>query len=273
MSWQDKYLPPLIVSRKLTFKYLWKLIKKISFAVKHSLWFHEMPKESTNELPAISKEDDKLFEVAKDIYDASIDRINKLEEKSFKLLSYYTALLAFLSFIYFQTSANTMAQILILSSMVLLLISILISFRCLNIKNTQQIYINSIYNFDLEEPIESFNKNSFIKSLLQCAIYNENVADNTVDMLNGARYTLILSLIFCLTSSFFVLNNGLNNKDSKFQEMLNANLTTMTIELKSISTELKQSKNKEEELNTLHKKYSEPQILDKNLRWKNLKFI
>jgi hypothetical protein len=235
---------------------LWKLIKKISFAVKHSLWFHDIPKEPANELPAISNDDDKLFEVTKNIYDESLNRINKLEEKSFKLLSYYTALFAFLSFVYFQTPTNAIAQILILSSLVLLLISILISFRCLNIKNTQQIYINSIYNFDLEEPTENFNKKSLIKTFLQCAIYNENVADNTVDMLNGARYTLVLSLIFCLVSSFFVINNGLNSKESELQKMLNTNLTTMTFELKSISEELKQSKNKEAETIVLQKKYA-----------------
>lgn len=275
MSWQEKYLPPQIDSKKITFRYLWKLIKKVSFAIKHSLWFHEIPKEANSELPDISSDDEKLYEVTKNIYDESLNRINKLEEKSFKLLSYYTALFAFLSFIYFQTPTNSLVQLLILSSLVLLLISILISFRCLNIKNTQQIYINSIYNFDIEDPVENFNRKKIIKTHLECATYNENVADNTVDMLNGARYTLVLSLVLCLISSFFVANNGLKYDDNELTELLNKNLSTISVELKSISDGLNISKEKESEFLSLQKGYekskNEIDSLQNQIRIMNVK--
>jgi hypothetical protein len=217
----------------------------------HSLWFHENPQDPKTRLPEINSDDDKLYDISKNIYESSLSRINKLEEKSFKLLSYYTALFALLSFMYLQTPSNSNIKALIILSLVPSLVSIGISFRCINIKSTKNIFIDSVYELEKEVPTEEFNKKNLIKSFLECAIFNENVADNTVDMLNGARYTLVLSLFFCMITLFIVVNNGSENKKSQYEAKTVENLSLISKEMNLIANRIDSLRVKENEINVL----------------------
>ncbi len=82
--------------------------------------------------------------------------------------------------------------------MILLLISIIISFRCLSVKGIKNIFITDIYDLDSDPAKEIFDEKKIYKSYLQSSISNENVADNLADMLIAARYVLMTALIFVI---------------------------------------------------------------------------
>lgn len=193
-EWYDKYLPPLIGKEKFSFKRGFKYIKDFWLLLVHSLSPHEFPKEPKEKLPNIqSKNQSEIYGICKDIYNGSHDRIDKLEDKAIKLLSYITALFALISFAFLNIASIGIKYILIVS-MVILLLSIIISFRCVNVKGRQSMFLPSIYNFDYGKPIENFNLNLYSKKMLEAAVFNQNVADNTADILKAARNMLILAI-------------------------------------------------------------------------------
>jgi hypothetical protein len=91
----------------------------------------------------------------------------------------------------------------------------MISFRCLNLKSLNKIYLPDIYNFDSEQPVESFDEKKIMIARLNCAIRNDGIADNTADLHNAARYSLTIgSIIFLAALIISVLRGGLINKTS-----------------------------------------------------------
>jgi hypothetical protein len=194
-NWQDRYLCPLVKSEKPSLKRIKKIIKDFFILLAHSLSFHEFPKNPPEELPEPRFSDEnKGFEICKDMYKNADDRIDKLEEKALKLLTYVTALFAFVSFIFVNTSL-LFTKIIIIISLALLLFTIIISFRCVNVKFRKTMFISDLYNFDSNIPDEKIELKTIYKKYLSYAKYNQNIADNTADILRTARNTLTLAII------------------------------------------------------------------------------
>lgn len=194
MDWQDKYLCPNVEKEKFSFKKIRKIVKDFFILLVHSISFHENPRKPLEVLPDfISQDDDFILSICKGFYDDANDRIDKIEEKAIKLLSYISALFAFLSFAFINTSF-IFSQVIFLVAMILLVLSIFISFRCVNIKSRETIFLPSIYDFSHEQPRENFNKKDIAKHYLNASIFNQNIADNSADILKISRCMLAIAL-------------------------------------------------------------------------------
>jgi hypothetical protein len=194
-NWQDKYLCPLVEKEKFSLKKVKKLVEDFRILFIHSISFHDAPKEPIEELPDFtSKDTDMVYSVCREFYNDANERIDKLEDKAIKLLSYVSALFAFISFAFINTSI-ILTKIILAISMVLLVLSMLISFRCVNVKGRKSLFIPDVFNFESDIPKDNFDKKVISKKLLNTAIYNQNIGDNTADILKAARYVLALALI------------------------------------------------------------------------------
>ncbi len=78
MSWQNKYLCPLIDSEKISLQRIKKFLGKYFFLLKHSLLPHENTKEPQKKSPDIITEKEHLYDVCLNIYNESINQKNKL---------------------------------------------------------------------------------------------------------------------------------------------------------------------------------------------------
>ncbi|WP_035295400.1 hypothetical protein [Brevibacillus thermoruber] len=193
-QWFDKYLPPQIGKEKFSLKRMFRYVKDFWQLLIHSLSPHEFPKEPKEKLPNIqSPNHSEIYSICKDMYNSSNDRIDKLEDKAIKLLSYITALFALISFA-FLNIASVGVKYILLVSMLMLLLSIIISFRCVNVKGRKSMFLPSIYDFTYGRPIENFDLKIYSKKMLEAAVFNQNVADNTADLLKAARNMLILAI-------------------------------------------------------------------------------
>ncbi|KQL33362.1 hypothetical protein [Psychrobacillus sp. FJAT-21963] len=194
-QWQDKYLAPQVGKKKFSFKKVKHIIVDFFVLLIHSLSPHEFPKEPPEKLPKIkSKNYNEIYNICKDMYSSSNERIDSLEDKAIKLVSFITILFTLISFA-FLNIASIGVKYILLASMVLLLLAILISFRCVNIKSRQSMFLPSIYDFEsFEQPVENFKLNNFSEKMLQAAVFNQNVADNTADILKSTRNLLFLSI-------------------------------------------------------------------------------
>ena len=144
MNWQDKYLCKNI---NVQFPNIWKLLKKFFILMLHSIFPHESPTNPSETLPEINidkNNQNTVYNICLNIYNEAEKRINKLEEKSFKMLSYISAIFAFLTFIIINIESKN-GKIIIFTSMFFLIVSLLISFRCLNIKSILRTFIDDIY--------------------------------------------------------------------------------------------------------------------------------
>jgi hypothetical protein len=203
-QWHDKYLAPQVGKEKLSYKIVKNTIFEFFILLIHSLSPHEFPKEPPEKLPKIkSKNHNEIYNICKDMYTGSNQRIDNLEDKAIKLVSFITVLFALISFA-FLNIASTGVKYILLASMLLLLLAILISFRCVNIKSRQSMFLPSIYDFDsFEKPVEDFDLNNYSEKMLQAAVFNQNVADNTADILKSTRNLLFLSI--CLIVIAFLI--------------------------------------------------------------------
>lgn len=215
MDWQDKYLCPLVERERFKFREIIKIIKRFFILLIHAVSFHKVPKEPKQELPNFTSEDEvTALSTCKEFYQKSNERIEKLEEKSLKLLTYVTALFAIISFAFINTTI-TSVKVILLISMLLLLLSIIISFRCVNIKSRKAFFITDVYDFKYDPPKENFNKMHIAKKLLNSSIYNHNVADNTADILKAARYILTLAIIICAIGLVIGINGFFDNNSKE----------------------------------------------------------
>jgi FtsZ-binding cell division protein ZapB len=198
MSWQDKYLPPIIEREKISIRKLKKILKDTLYLFWHAISFHKIPQDPPEELPEFKSIDsDLIYTVSKEIYDDANNRIDKLEDKALKLLSYISAIFAFISFAFINTSV-TGSKIVLVIAMLALILSILISFRCVSIKGRKTIYLPNIFDFSTDPPVDNTNKKKIAESYLNSAIYNQNIADNTADILRVSRSLVVLALIISL---------------------------------------------------------------------------
>jgi hypothetical protein len=84
----------------------------------------------------------------------------------------------------------------------------IISLRCVGIKTQKAFFINAIFNFD-NTPIDSKKSNKISAELMNCAVYNQSVADNTADILKASRYILSIAIITTVVALilFFTVND------------------------------------------------------------------
>ncbi len=234
--WQDEYLSPNIESKPLTVKLIWKSIKDFFIFLLHAISPHAYPTPPKLALPDITSDDEHLaFDMCKSLYEASHSRIDNLEDKSMKLLPYITALFAFYSFAYLNI-ANIPTKVSLLTAMLFLLLSIIISFRCVSVKGRRAIFIPTIYDMDEKPPKELFKRNTISKGYLKSAIINQSVADNTADILRAARSTLTLALIIGLVGCMVgVIGLFGAEKTSQDVKILQQNETTILV--KSVQDE------------------------------------
>ena len=181
--------------------------------MKYSLSLHKYPEPPKEKLPDFQSNDDEfIYITCSNLYDDANSRIDSLEDKAFKLLSYVTALFAFISFVF--VNLNFMITRVFLSLGVLFLfIAMMISFRCINIKGRKKIFLPSIYNFKKKNPIDNFDRKKISKEMLNSAIYNQNIADSTADILNGIRYAVIIAIIFSVIGILFGIGSYSNKSE------------------------------------------------------------
>ncbi|TSA19397.1 hypothetical protein D4R75_09680 [bacterium] len=205
MTWQDDYLVPPIEGRIVSWRFVKKLLKDFWVLVPHALRPHQEANEPRLPLPERLKYDEATLRACERIYDASLARIDSLEKKAFGLLSYVTALSAVYIFSFSQLGAFSGTYFLLVPS-VLLLLALIISFRCLRVKTIKQVFINDIFRFDdTNKPI---GKLKIHNNYLSASIFNESKADNTADMLRAARMVLASSLFLFVLISGAVLAAG-----------------------------------------------------------------
>ena len=209
MNQQGDFMPPLIKSE---FKWttLWKAIKGNLEILLHGIVPHGDSTVATQifEEIHITQNEDVLLPAAQDLYKETISRIDTLEEKGFKLLTYISAVSAVV--IYFlSTNAEGAFKASIVVSLCFLVFAIMISLRCIGIKTQKVMYIDALFTFDtINNPPQApvpVNKKFLIASLINCAVFNQNVADNTADILKAARIMLSLGIFSTFISTFFYL--------------------------------------------------------------------
>lgn len=239
-KWQDIYLCPQIERKRISFELIKKEIKKYWILIIHSLSPHEYPNEPNKDLPDIKSDDDALYDVSLAIYNKANDRIEQIENKAFKLLQYITALFAIFAFVFVQLANSFIFKIILSISLVLLIFSLLISFRCLNIKTIKTLFIPDIFDVESEEIREKFNKKLIIKNYLKCSIYNHNVADNIVDMLNATRFILVSAVIVGLIGSGIILLIQYSNP--KLNNIANKSTNTLLIDMNKTQNSVRLTK-------------------------------
>lgn len=225
-QWQDKYLAPRIGKEKITFKKVKLIIIDFFTLLVHSVSPHEFPKEPPEKLPRIKSDNqNEVYSICKDMYNNSNQRIDSLEDKAIKLVSFITILFTIISFTFLNIASNGIRYILIVS-MVLLMLAILIAFRCVNIKYRQTMFLPSIYYFEgYDTPLEDFNLKNQSEKLLQAAVFNQNVADNTADILKSTRNLLFLSI--CLVVIAFLIGAFSYEREAKSSAVKSENSSSV----------------------------------------------
>lgn len=251
MSSINDYLSPL-TEKEYNIKILLKRLFRTFPIMWHGIIPHKKVKSPIKKLPDFSfnSKDENLFvETAKEIYKESNERINNLEEKAFKLLSYISALSAVVLFFY-SIIDRPFVKVLLIFSFFLLFVAIFLSLRCITVKKRSSVFLDDLFNFEKEEPTLR-NKKEIITSFLDSAIYNQNVADNNADILKASRYFLTFVFIIAVACIPFILNSDLTDnkpkesililKDTLLIEELKFNQTNILNQIDTISRINKQN--------------------------------
>ncbi len=184
----------------------------------HGIVPHESAKSPQKDLPDLlipKEEENSFYSTVLEVYKDANDRIDKLEEKAFKLLSYISALSVLIIFFITQLD-SPLSYVFLIISTILLFVAILLSLRCIDIKTRKTVFIDALYDFKEEKPKQQeFAK--VLKSYIDSAIYNQSVADNTADIFKASKYFLLFAFIM----AFFglMLNfQKIDIKSNKAQE-------------------------------------------------------
>lgn len=263
MSEFSKYIPPLVEPEKNPKNWV-GVIKLFFSTLFHGLIPHKNPKDAEKNLTekdfeSICEKDLVIFhQIATSMYDDSRDSIKSIEEKSFKLLTYISTILAIL-FFFLSKEVNTYITVLIIISLTLLVIAIMISLRCVNLKYQKALFINTAFNF--EETIRPYKAKHITAELMNFAVFNRNVANNTADILKSARNFVSLGIIFSFLSLIlFFTTNTFEQKVNK----VNVSFADQSILLKHLGTLEKQA-NQLEKLNILVSNLNTTEIKNKAL--------
>jgi len=265
MDWTKKYLCPLIEREDFSRSIILDKAKDFWESFKHSLWFHKQSKNPKNKLPDLMSENvDDIYSISKDIFDRANDRIDKLEQKAVQLIPYISALLVFISFAFIKISWIIPKFILIIV-LFMLLFAITISCRCIIVKNRRELFILDVFDFDKNPPEDNFDKKNISKNLMQAAIYNQNVADNTADILKSAISILIMALVLSIIGLlFWVFGYFVYPSNSNTVKIDNQiNLTKVESRLEDINKSLNETNNNQ--INNLNSIKSDYNILLKRI--------
>lgn len=179
----------------------------------HSLLPHSFPEEPKEKITidSIKKKDvDLIYESSLEIYKDSKERIKALENKAFNLMTYISAITAILIFL-LNKEINTLTKIFTIISILILLLALLLSLRCIGIKIQKTLFINSMFEFGEKSP-KSKDKKHISVELINNSLFNQNIADNTTDILRASRILLFYGIIFSSISFFtYIISNNNNN--------------------------------------------------------------
>ncbi|WP_290708728.1 hypothetical protein [Flavihumibacter sp. CACIAM 22H1] len=222
---------PTIVESSLKHGKFWKTLTGNLKILLHGILPHKNAEEPPNVFSAknITEDAEFLLSTAQEFYKEISERIEFLEEKGFKLMTYITAVSALPIFLLSQEPEGVYKWAIIVS-IILLTLALLISLRCIGIKSQKAIYIDAIFTFDDTGEVEPKNKSKkdIIASLINCAVFNQNVADNTADLIKATRIFLSLGIIATLVSSFFYLSGGPKKKEKEVSKaIINFNDSTV----------------------------------------------
>lgn len=246
---------------------IWSSIKDNFELILHSLLPHSFPDEPKSKITkkSIKKSDiDLMYESSIEIYKDSKERINSLESKAFNLMTYISAITAILIFL-LDKEINTITKTLAIISILILILALLISLRCIGIKTQKTLFINSMFDFENTQLPKSKNKKHITVELINNTLFNQNIADNTTDILKASRillfYGIILSVITFLT---YIIPNEKNKIESnKKIEIVNSIYTDSLFKnFKSYKT--KEMKEINERTDSLSKKVDHLISLEKN---------
>lgn len=235
------------------------LLKSNFEIIYHSLLPHALPEEPEEKITVDSikeKDVDLIYESSLEIYKDSKERIKALESKAFNLMTYISAITAILIFL-LNKEINAFTKVLTIISILILILALLISLRCIGIKTQKALFINSMFEFGKKAP-KSKNKKHISVELINNSLFNQNIADNTTDILRASRILLFYGIIFSSVSFFtYMISNSDNNVEkgqielihSKYiDSMYNAYENNRKLEIKEFNDKLDSIKFKVEEI-------------------------
>lgn len=247
MSEQVDYMAPQVLPEK-KISPIWKALKGSFEILIHGLIPHQRAKEPAKkfEKSHIGTDDGYLYETAIEIYKESSTRIDSLEEKGFKLLTYISAVSAIL--IYFLSKdIEGMYKFCVILSLSFLVIAIIISLRCIGVKSQKALFIDSLFTFQTTSDPTTKDKKTVTAEILNCAVFNQTVADNTADILRASRIMLSLGIITTIISCVFFLATPGNKDDKKiYQTKVSFADSTFT---KSLTSSIKTQESIVKEMN------------------------
>lgn len=220
MSSQSEYQSPLVDPEKKIVRAIWKEFSGNLEILKHALVPHQRAQLPLKKFEASHFQDNESYthEVAMEMYRESTKRIDALEEKGFKLLTYISAVSAILVY-FLSTEISGWFKLFVILSLFCLTLAIIISLRCISIKHQKVLFIDAMFNFEPDaEPVPK-DRNTVTAEILTCTVYNQTVADSTADILKGARIMLGYGIFFTIISCIFFLTVPDRNEKNKVQQM------------------------------------------------------
>jgi hypothetical protein len=103
----------------------------------------------------------------------------------------------------------------VILSLSFLVIAIIISLRCIGVKSQKALFIDSLFTFQATLDPTTKDKKTVTAEILNCAVFNQTVADNTADILRASRIMLSLGIITTIISCVFFLATPGNKDDKK----------------------------------------------------------
>lgn len=237
MSTQGEYNPPLVDAED-TFWPSKKKVKGMWEVLLHGLKPHKAAKEPQKLFSSthISDGEDFLETICLEFYKETAQRIDGLEEKGFKLLTYISAISA-ISIYFMSTEITGVFKAIVILSILFHVLAIIISLRCISIKSQKALFIDGIFKFDPNNEPKTKNKKEMIANLVNCAVFNQGVADNTADLIKACRFMLSVGIWLTAISCIFLFSHS-NDEDKTYQVKLSD-----STEIRAIAADFRQLKN------------------------------
>jgi len=208
MSNLSGYIAPL-VNREKKIKPIWQSFTSSWEILVHGLVPHEKAKGASKGIKGsnIDSDDDKVSELLIELYKESTKRISDIEEKGFKLLTYISAVSA-ISVYFLSTDISGWYKACVIVSLLFLVLAIVISLRCIGVKGQKALFIDGLFEFKIDSEPVAKSKKDILANLINCAVYNHGVADNTADILRASRIMLSLGIFATVISCIFFLSKA-----------------------------------------------------------------
>ncbi|RBQ06701.1 hypothetical protein [Pedobacter miscanthi] len=172
MSELKEYLAPLVMPQK-KIRPLLKSLKSSWSILIHGILPHQSAVQPEKLFfdEHIGSEEEYMAELAMELYKESTARIDALEEKGFKLLTYISAISA-ISVYFIGKELDGFFKYTVIASLLFLVIAIVISLRCIGIKQQKALFIDSLFKFETDAAPSAQSKKAIIASLINCAVFN-----------------------------------------------------------------------------------------------------